>query len=74
MEVGPLGRFIVNYAAGNEQVVDLTNRCLKKLNADKDVLFSVIGRILARSMEATLVSEWKSDFYNKLVSNIKGGE
>ena len=74
MEVGPLARFIVNYAAGNEAVVDLTDRCLKKLNAEKDVLFSVIGRILARSMEATLVSEWMSDFYNQLVNNIKGGD
>ena len=74
MEVGPLARCIVNYAAGNEPIVDLTDRCLKKLGADKEVLFSVLGRILGRSMEAVLVSEWMTDFYNQLVSNIKGGD
>ncbi len=74
MEVGPLARCIVNYAAGNEPVVEITNRCLKKLNAGTDVLFSVVGRTLGRSMECALVSEWMSDFYGQLVSNIKSGD
>ena len=74
MEVGPLARCIVNYAAGNEPVVEMTNRCLKKLNAGTDILFSVVGRTLARSMEAALVSEWMNDFYAQLVKNIKEGD
>ncbi|MGL5318354.1 MAG: nickel-dependent hydrogenase large subunit [Bacteroidales bacterium] len=74
MEVGPLARFVVNYAAGNKPYVDITNRCLKKLNLTTDALFSVVGRTLARAMEAEIISEWMTDFYNQLVENIKGGD
>lgn len=74
MEVGPLARFIVNYAAGNKPFVDLTDKCLNKLNLPKEALFSVVGRTLARAMESVLVSEWMIDFYDQLVKNIKEGD
>ncbi len=74
MEVGPLARFIVNYAAKNEPIVDLTDRCLAQLGAPKSALYSAIGRTLARSMECTLISEYMHKFYNQLVANIKGGD
>lgn len=74
MEVGPLARFVVNYAAKNEPYVELTNRCLKQLNLPVDALYSAVGRTLARSMECVLISDWMNEFYGQLVDNIKKGD
>src|SRR5580700_6247065 len=52
MEVGPLARMIVGYAAGKTEIRDAVNGALKALNAPPSVLFSTLGRIAARALEA----------------------
>ena len=50
MEVGPLARLIVAYAAGRnpKSIVDET---LRQLDLPVDALFSTLGRTAARGLE-----------------------
>jgi hydrogenase large subunit len=70
MEVGPLSRMLVAYASGHQDVKDLVNGALAKLNAQPSALFSTLGRIAARAIEAQLmarqVSKWVADLGDKL--------
>lgn len=74
METGPLARFAVGLASGRDDYREITDRCLKKLGVTRKALFSTIGRILARAMEATLIASWQKEFYIQLVENIKSGD
>lgn len=86
MEVGPLARVAVNYAAKNDLTMELANKAVATLSqyADKfngkpcgitlDSLFSTAGRILARSIDAVEASEYLAISFNKLISNIKSGD
>lgn len=70
MEVGPLSRMLVAYASGHQEVKDLVNGVLSKLNAPATALFSTLGRIAARAVEAQLLagytSKWIAELGNKL--------
>jgi Ni,Fe-hydrogenase I large subunit len=70
MEVGPLSRMVVAYASGHQEVKDLVNGALAKLNAQPSALFSTLGRIAARAIEAQLmarqVSKWVAELGDKL--------
>ena len=70
MEVGPLSRMLVAYASGHQEVKDLVNGALAKLNAQPSALFSTLGRIAARAIEAQLmarqVSKWVAELGDKL--------
>ena len=70
MEVGPLSRMLVAYASGHQEVKDLVNGALAKLGAPASALFSTLGRIAARAIEAQLmarqVSKWVEELGNKL--------
>ena len=57
MEVGPLARMVVGYASGKKEIVDSVNGALKALNAPPAVLFSTLGRIAARALEAQLMAQ-----------------
>ncbi len=69
-EVGPLAKLLVNYAAGNAEVRGLVDASLKKLNAPASALFSVMGRHLARALDAKIVA----DNLEKWVLQVKPGE
>ena len=56
MEVGPLARMVVGYAAGKKEILDAVDGALKALNAPPAVLFSTLGRIAARALEAQLMA------------------
>jgi len=70
MEVGPLSRMLVAYASGHQEVKDLVNGALAKLSAQPSALFSTLGRIAARAIEAQLmarqVSKWVAELDDKL--------
>ena len=70
MEVGPLSRMLVAYASGHQEVKDLVNGALSKLGAQPSALFSTLGRVAARALEAQLmarqVSKWVSALGDKL--------
>jgi hydrogenase large subunit len=74
MEVGPLARLVVAYAAGREDVREVITEALGKLNAPASALFSTLGRTAARGLETRLVARWMKEFYGSLINNIKNGD
>lgn len=73
MEVGPLARMVVAYAAGRSDVQELVNDSLQRLGVPVEALFSTLGRTLARALETQLAVHWLEQFHNQLVANIAGG-
>ena len=55
MEVGPLARTLIAYASGKEQVKKIVDGVLTKLNVPATGLFSTLGRIAARAIEADIM-------------------
>jgi len=74
MEVGPLARLLVAYASGREEVKEIVDATLKKLEVPLTALFSTLGRTAARGLETVLISRWAKEFYADLISNIKNGD
>ena len=56
MEVGPLARMLVGYAAGPPGSQGAVDMVLKKLDVPVAALFSTLGRTAARGMETYLVA------------------
>lgn len=74
MEVGPLARFVVSYAKGDQEIKDLVDSSLKKLELPLDALFSTLGRTLARALETKHRVNMLTKFYDDLIANIKSGD
>ncbi|MCL2340852.1 MAG: nickel-dependent hydrogenase large subunit [Proteobacteria bacterium] len=70
MEVGPLARMLVAYAAGAEPQKKLINDTLEALKLPATALFSTLGRTAARGLETKLICDWALEFYDGLVANI----
>jgi hydrogenase large subunit len=70
MEVGPLSRMLVAYASGHPDVKPVVDAVLAKLNAPATALFSTLGRIAARAIEAKVmaaqVSKWVAALGDRL--------
>ena len=70
MEVGPLSRMLVAYASGHPDVKPAVDAVLAHLNAPATALFSTLGRIAARAIEAKVmagqVSKWVAELGDKL--------
>jgi hydrogenase large subunit len=74
MEVGPLARLIVAYAAGRTDVQELVKETLGKLNAPVGALFSTLGRTAARGLDAALAMTWLKEFFGQLMERVKTRE
>jgi len=74
MEVGPLARMVVGYAAGQKDIRELVDGVLKKLNAPATVLFSTLGRIAARALESQLMVKKLETWVEDLDSNLAHGK
>ncbi|MCX6891021.1 MAG: nickel-dependent hydrogenase large subunit [Verrucomicrobiota bacterium] len=74
MEVGPLARLLVGYASGRQDIKDVVDMVLKKLDVPVAALFSTLGRTAARGIETLLVAGWAKEFYGDLLANIKNGD
>jgi [NiFe] hydrogenase large subunit/hydrogenase large subunit len=74
MEVGPLARMLVAYAAGHKEVQEMVGATLKALNVGPAALFSTLGRTGARGIETVLLARRLSVWYDRLVANIKNGD
>ena len=74
MEVGPLARMIVGYAAGQKEIRELVDGALKKLNAPATALFSTLGRIAARALETQLMARHLEAWVEELGSNLAHGK
>jgi hydrogenase large subunit len=73
MEVGPLARMVVGYAAGQPNIRAAVDGALKTLNAPPAVLFSTLGRLAARALEAQLVASRLETWVDRLASNLDHG-
>jgi hydrogenase large subunit len=69
-EVGPLAKLLVNYANGNPEVKKLVDSSLASLKASHSALFSVLGRHLARAIDAKITA----DNLEKWILQVKPGE
>ena len=74
MEVGPLARLIVSYAAGHEDVKELVGQTLGKLGVPVGALFSTLGRTAARGLDAALAMIWLKEFFGELMDRVKINE
>lgn len=74
VEVGPLSRLLVGYAAGNAEIQEVVGDALKALDAPASVLFSTLGRTAARGLETRLIARWAREFYDQLTANIRNGD
>ncbi len=74
MEVGPLSRMLVGYAAGRPEYREVVEGALAALGVPVTALFSTLGRTAARGLESQLVAGWSLEFYDQLLTNIKNGD
>ena len=81
VEVGPLSRYVLAYAQGNEYVQDQVHQSVAAFNAlagtdlgAKPILQSTIGRTLARALESQYCADMMVDDWHSLINNIKAGD
>ena len=74
MEVGPLARILVAYAAGRADVKEIVGQVLGKLNVPAEALYSTLGRTAARGIDAALGTVWIKEFFAELMERVKTRE
>jgi Ni,Fe-hydrogenase I large subunit len=74
MEVGPLSRMLVAYASGHPEVKAAVDGVLAKLNAPATALFSTLGRIAARAIEAHVMAGQVSKLVAELGDKLGHGD
>ena len=74
MEVGPLARMVVGYAAGQKEIQAAVNGVLKHFNAPPAVLFSTLGRIAARAIESQIMAAHLEHWVDELDANMAHGK
>lgn len=72
MEVGPLARMLVAYAAGKQPQKSLIDQTLKELDLPTEALFSTLGRTAARALESKLNADWALECFDRLMDNLQG--
>jgi [NiFe] hydrogenase large subunit/hydrogenase large subunit len=71
MEVGPLARTLVAYASGRPaRVKELVDKALSTLGVGPEALFSTLGRIAARAIEAQILVESMDNWVRGLAENM----
>jgi Ni,Fe-hydrogenase I large subunit len=73
MEVGPLARMLVAYAAGHTRVRQLVDSTLAKLGVSQAALFSTLGRVAARGIETQAIAEQLAPWIDQLDANMRSG-
>ena len=74
MEVGPLARALVAYAAGVPAVKQAVDATLKKLGAGPAALYSTLGRVAARALESEIVMSRLEGWLDELDHNANSGD
>ncbi len=74
VEVGPLARMLIAYVRGKDYVKTEVDGVLKALNVGPAALFSTLGRVAARAIEAKLMSRKLSEWLTALESNMARGD
>ncbi len=74
VEVGPLARFIVAYAAGNEPIRKLMDGYTARIGVPFNFWYSTLGRTVARGLESKLLADYLPTLVNNLVANVSKGD
>ena len=74
MEVGPLARMVVAYAAGHTRARQVIDQTLAALGVGPEALFSTLGRVAARGVETLLIAERMGNWLDQLETNIAAGD
>jgi Ni,Fe-hydrogenase I large subunit len=74
MEVGPLARVLVAYVEGRGIVTDRVDDVVSRLDIGPDALFSTLGRMLARAIEAEVVADQLETWIGELKSTLATGD
>jgi Ni,Fe-hydrogenase I large subunit len=74
MEVGPLARTLVAYAAGRPEQTALVNHVLKTLGVGAAALHSTLGRIAARAIETQVMIDKMEGWVDGLIANMGAGD
>jgi [NiFe] hydrogenase large subunit/hydrogenase large subunit len=74
MEVGPLARMLVAYAAGHADVTAEVDAVLGALGVGAEALFSTLGRIAARAVETKLLAARSEKWLADLQANLATGD
>ncbi len=74
VEVGPLARFLVAYAAGNEAIQKLMDGYTARIGVPFSFWYSTLGRTVARGLESKLLADYLPTLVNDLVANVSKGD
>lgn len=74
VEVGPLARLVVGYAAGDQNIRGHVDQVLKTAGLPIGVLFSTVGRTAARCIETLVIGEAMSGWLDELAKNTAAGD
>lgn len=74
VEVGPLARLVVGYAAGDPTIKRAVDGLLKAGGFPTKALFSTIGRHAARAVETQIVAEAMGGWLRELERSTQGGD
>ena len=74
MQVGPLARMLVAYAAGHTGAREMVGETLGKLNVGPAALFSTLGRVAARGIETVLLARQMEVWFGQLIDRIRSGD
>lgn len=73
VEVGPLARMLIAYATGKTYVKEQVDAALKTLGVGADALFSTLGRVAARAIEAQVMANQLPVWLAQLEENMGRG-
>ncbi len=73
MEVGPLARNLVAYAAGNQDVKKVVDFVLGQLGVGPEALFSTLGRTAGRGIDCLILAQKNETWLNQLADNMGRG-
>ena len=74
MEVGPLARYLVAYARGQEDIKAQVDGLLSALGLPVTALFSTLGRTAARGLECSWSAHKMREVFDGMMANIKAGD
>ena len=74
MEVGPLARYVIAYARGNEEVKEQVDGLLTDLGLPLTALFSTLGRTAARGLECSWAGHKMREVFDNMMANIEAGD
>jgi len=74
MEVGPLARYLVAYARGQEDIKAQVDGLLAELELPITALFSTLGRTAARGLESSWQAHKMRDVFDEMMANLKRGD